>query len=51
MLEIQTKNVHPDIVVLEIVGRITLGSARNWNGPSKASWVRDGRKLFSTWPA
>ena len=44
MLEIQTKQVDPDIVVLEIVGRITLGRECKQLEWAVESLVGEGRK-------
>lgn len=44
MLEIQTKHLHPDIVVLEITGRITLGRESKQLDWAVESLVGEGRK-------
>jgi anti-sigma B factor antagonist len=44
MLEIQTKHVQPDIVVLEIAGRITLGRESKQLEWAVESLVDEGRK-------
>jgi anti-sigma B factor antagonist len=44
MLEIQTKNVDPDIVVLEIVGRVTMGRDSKQLEWSTDNLVRENRK-------
>jgi anti-sigma B factor antagonist len=44
MLEIQTKNVDPDIVVLEITGRITMGRDSKQLEWSTDNLVRDNKK-------
>jgi hypothetical protein len=44
MLEIQTKHVDPDIVVLEIAGRITLGRECKQLEWAVESLVGEGRK-------
>ena len=44
MLEIQTKHVPPDIVVLEIAGRITLGRECKQLEWAVESLVGEGRK-------
>ena len=44
MLEIQTKNVDPDIVVLEMTGRITMGRDSKQLEWSTDNLVRDQKK-------
>ena len=44
MLEIQTKNVDPDIVVLEITGRITMGRECKQLEWSTETLVRENKK-------
>ena len=44
MLEIQTRNIAPDVVVLEISGRITLGRECKQIEWSTESLVRENRK-------
>lgn len=44
MLEIQTKHVPPDVVILEVVGRITLGRECKQLEWAVESLVREGQK-------
>src|SRR5277367_360167 len=44
MLEIQTKNIDPDIVVLEITGRITMGRDSKQLEWSADNFVREKKK-------
>jgi len=44
MLEIQTKNIEPDIVVLELKGRITIGRDSQQLEWAVGSLVGEGRK-------
>jgi hypothetical protein len=49
MLEIQTKVLQPDIVVLEITGRITIGrECKQVEWATAASCVKGGKRSSST---
>jgi hypothetical protein len=47
MLEIQTKNVQPDIIVLELTGRITIGRHCKELEWAAENLVGEGRKNLS----
>jgi len=47
MLEIQSKQMQPDIVVLQLTGRMTLGrQCKQLEWRWTTWWARAGKKLF-----